>query len=62
MVREQVYRFTVPALSPLLDDFGRDPTSATYASVAIDPTRTLRAIAQERRGTSTTPMVSGRLF
>ena len=40
MVRERIYRFTVPLLSPLLGYFGPELTPAKYASVAIDPFQT----------------------
>ena len=39
MVRERVYRFTVPPLRSLLDYFGPDTTPAAHARVAIDPER-----------------------
>ena len=36
-MRERVYRFTVPPLSPPLDYFGPDTTPEAYTSVAIGP-------------------------
>ena len=39
MVRERVYRFTVPPLRSFLDYFGPDTTPAAHARVAIDPER-----------------------
>ena len=43
-VRERVYRFTVPTISPLLGHFGPELTPATLASVAIDRAARLAAI------------------